>query len=103
MLKHHLNYQLNTEHLFKCISHLPWAIFLDSGRPKSEYGRYDILVADPFVTISTVETCVESSAHICTEVVQNGQKAISSDDPFAILNHLLAPYKINQNNELPWI
>jgi para-aminobenzoate synthetase component 1 len=102
MLKHHLNYQLNTEHLFKCISHLPWAIFLDSGRPKSEYGRYDILVADPFVTISTVETCVESSAHICTEVVQNGQKAISSDDPFAILNHLLAPYKINQNNELPF-
>ncbi len=102
MLKHPLNYQVNTERLFECISHLPWAIFLDSGRPQSQYGRFDILVADPFVTISTVEDSVELNANIRTEIMRNDQKTISTDDPFAILNHLLTPYRTEQNESLPF-
>jgi para-aminobenzoate synthetase component 1 len=106
MLKHVLEYQSNSERLFECIAHRPWAIFLDSGRPKSAYGRFDILVADPFVTISTVENNVESEFSIRTEISRNGHKTISVDDPFMLLNGLLAPYQAEKNtiadNALPF-
>lgn len=88
-LKYNLEYQANTANLFARLSHKPWAIFLDSGQPQGEYGRYDILVADPFITISTAENLNE----VLTEIVQNGQITISHEDPFAILNALLAPYQ----------
>jgi para-aminobenzoate synthetase component 1 len=93
MLKHKLRYYDDTSHLFERIAHQPWAIFLDSGRPQGEYGRYDILVADPFVTITTIEDNAELNANIRTEIIQNGQKTVSLDDPFAILNRLLEPYQ----------
>jgi len=100
MLKHSLQYQPNSERLFECIAHLPWAVFLDSGRPKSEYGRYDILVADPLMTISTIESNTESGSNICTEIIKNGHKTISFDDPFTILNRLLELYKVGGNSLL---
>lgn len=105
MLRHTLTYQPESKLLFERIAHKPWAIFLDSGRPKSEYGRFDILVADPVITICTSEmhniagaeyvSADNPSAHesIQTEIVQNGQKTISFNDPFEILNSLLAPYQ----------
>ncbi len=102
MLIHPLNYPLNSERLFECIAHLPWAVFLDSGRPESEYGRFDILVADPFITMSTVEGGLEPSARVHTEIVQSGQKTISTEDPFLILNRILAAYKTEQNTSLPF-
>ncbi|MSP86215.1 MAG: aminodeoxychorismate synthase component I [Methylotenera sp.] len=102
MLKQQLKYQPNTAHLFERIAHRPWAIFLDSGRPKSEYGRFDILVADPFVTISTIESDVEVLPRVRTEIIQNGLKTISHEDPFAILNRLLASYQAEQSNNLPF-
>jgi para-aminobenzoate synthetase component 1 len=89
LLKHPLKYDTNSANLFARLSHQPWAMFLDSGQPVSQYGRYDILVADPFVTICTIETEVETY----TEVTQNGQKTISLEDPFAILDAALAPFK----------
>ncbi len=95
-LKHDLQYTADTAQLFARVSHQPWAMFLDSGYPQSQYGRYDIFVADPFVTISTVENGAESQ-NTYTEIVQNGEKTISHDDPFAILNSLLAPYQAAQN------
>lgn len=93
LLKHSLKYQLNTAKLFNCLSHKPWAMFLDSGQPQSQYGRYDILVADPFITLSTTE----NNSGVTTEVVRNGQTTISREDPFALLNSLLAPYQAAQN------
>lgn len=105
LLKHTLKYQLNTAQLFDRISHKPWAMLLDSGQPHSQYGRYDILVADPFVTISSdeasAEYAAESGSKIRTEIVQNGQSILSHEDPFSILNQLLAPYKIAPN-DLPF-
>lgn len=88
-LKYNLEYQPNTANLFARLSHKPWAIFLDSGQPQGEYGRYDILVAEPFITISTAENLNE----VLTEIVQNGQVTTSHEDPFAILNGLLEPYQ----------
>ncbi|MDP3087800.1 MAG: aminodeoxychorismate synthase component I [Methylotenera sp.] len=98
MLKHSLQYQSNSERLFECIAHLPWAVFLDSGRPQSEYGRFDILVADPLMTISTIESNTETESNICTEIIKNGHKTISFDDPFTILNRLLEQYKAGENS-----
>ena len=51
MLKLEIPYQANSALIFNKIAHLPWAIFLDSGQPKSEFGHYDVMVADPFVKI----------------------------------------------------
>jgi len=99
MLRHSLQYQQNSERLFECIAHRPWAVFLDSGRPQSEYGRFDILVADPFVTISTIDSNTESGSSICTEIIKNYQKTISYDDPFTILNSLLAQYKAEESTQ----
>lgn len=84
LLTHSLKYEANPLSLFARFCHQPWAMLLDSGQPQAQYGRYDILVADPFITICTTET------H--TEVTQNGQKTVSREDPFVILNRLLAPY-----------
>ncbi|HSI38731.1 MAG TPA: aminodeoxychorismate synthase component I [Methylotenera sp.] len=94
LLKHSLKYETNSANLFARLSHQPWAIFLDSGQPESQYGRYDILVADPFITICTVET----EAETYTEIVQNGQRTISHEDPFAILDSALKPYHSTQHS-----
>ncbi|MDO9392448.1 aminodeoxychorismate synthase component I [Methylotenera sp.] len=93
MLKHELNYHPDSSRLFAQIAHQPWAVFLDSGRPESEYGRYDIIVVEPFITICTTG----EGANTQSEITQNGQVTVSLEDPFAILNKLLAPYKAPQS------
>jgi para-aminobenzoate synthetase component 1 len=93
LLKHNLKYQVNTAQLFARLSHKPWAILLDSGQPQSQYGRYDIIVADPFITVSTIENGTKTK----TEINRQDQVELSSDDPFDILNSLMAPYKSAQS------
>ena len=93
LLKQTLPYHADTAKLFARISHQPWAILLDSGQPHSQYGRYDILVADPFMTISTLE----NETGVFTKIQQGTETTISHDDPFAILNSALAPYKAVQH------
>ena len=85
MLKHSLNYHHNSAQLFERIAHLPWAMLLDSGqsinsstgKAGSQYGRYDIIVAEPFITLVTRgET---------TNITENAQVETSTDDPFICL------------------
>nr|MBA3697111.1 aminodeoxychorismate synthase component I [Methylotenera sp.] len=106
LLKQTLTYQTDTAKLFAKVCHLPWAILLDSGQPHSQYGRYDILVANPFMTISTLE--YEDSAEtdekrigVYTKIEQDSETTISHDDPFAILNTALGPYRAAEN-QLPF-
>jgi para-aminobenzoate synthetase component 1 len=96
LLKHPLKYNVDTAQLFARVSHKPWAMLLDSGYPESQYGRYDIFVADPFITIRSYENEGDASV-MCTEIVQNGEKTLRYDDPFVILNQLLAPFQAVQN------
>lgn len=94
MLLHPLKYHHDSALLFARIAHQPWAMFLDSGQtlnvatgmPGSQYGRYDILVADPFITFTTDEqqTIIHERDHSYT----------SSDDPFALINQALLPYQV---------
>ena len=48
-----LKYNSNSENLFSVISEEPWSIFLDSGFPNIDTGRFDIITARPSVTLET--------------------------------------------------
>ncbi|MGB2833132.1 MAG: aminodeoxychorismate synthase component I [Methylotenera sp.] len=100
MLKHALEYHHDSALLFECIAHLEWVMFLDSGqllnpatgKAGSQYGRYDVLVAEPFMTFVTRGNV--------TEISQNGRVEISEQDPFQLVNHALANYPV-ETSDLP--
>ena len=48
-------YQANSELLFGCLRDLPDAIWLDSGKPRSLQGRFDIISACPQSLIETTD------------------------------------------------
>ena len=93
MLNHALTYHHDSSLLFERIAHQPWAMLLDSGqmldantgKPGSQYGRYDIIVAEPFITLVTQgET---------TTITQNKTSIISTQDPLILLKNLLKQYQ----------
>jgi para-aminobenzoate synthetase component 1 len=93
LLKHPLPYRADSAALFGRLSHKPWAVFLDSGQPGSQYGRFDIIVADPFITLCTIETI----DGVQTEVLRDGKTILSDEDPFALLAELMEPYNVSAN------
>jgi len=74
-------YHTDSAALFGTIADWPWAVFLDSGRPFIEQGRYDIITADPMLTVTT--------RGALTEVHKGLDVEVSTDDPFAVLRHCL--------------
>lgn len=96
-LKHQLHYLADSAQYFARIAQLPWAMFLDSGqlpdpatgKARSQYGHYDILVAKPFITFTTNGQQ--------TEVVSQGNKQISLEDPFKLVNEALAQFHAEQS------
>ncbi|HSR02555.1 MAG TPA: aminodeoxychorismate synthase component I, partial [Methylophilaceae bacterium] len=92
-LIHPFPYHHDSAVLYQRISHQPWAIFLDSGqaldpstnRPGSQYGQYDIIVANPIATIVTEGENTTIKEGSITET--------SKEDPFKLLNQLLNRYK----------
>ena len=93
MLKHTLSYQHDSALLFERIAHKPWAIFLDSGqmlnpatnKAGSQYGHYDIMVAEPMATLVTHGKN--------TTITQDGKTEISQEDPFLLLKNLMEKFK----------
>ena len=63
---------------YRALRHLPMPIWLDSGRPQSRYGRYDILSAAPIRHL-------ETTGDITRIVQADGHFSESTDDPFALL------------------
>jgi len=98
LLKHHLTYHHDSARLFARIAHKPWAVFLDSGQlldpasgqPGSQYGRYDILVADPFITFVSDESQ--------TTVSEHGHTYVTSIDPFDLIKQAMQPYAAEQGD-----
>jgi para-aminobenzoate synthetase component I len=92
MLKHKIPYHHDSSLLFERIQHLSWPMFLDSGqlldaatgKAGSQYGRYDILVAAPFITLVT---CGKT-----TTITQNNEVKTSEEDPFLLLKNILQQY-----------
>lgn len=93
-----LPYHHDSARLFKKIAHLSWPMFLDSGQlqtqdnrsPGSEYGRYDILVADPFMTLSAGDTE--------TVIKHRHGSRVSTEDPFQLVQALLSPYQAEKTS-----
>ncbi len=100
MLEHHLPYFHDTACLFAPLAHDSWAMLLDSGQtlnlatgqPGSQYGRYDIIVAEPFATLVT--------RNGETEVMHLGETRVSKENPFALLKSLLAKYPAAKNDTI---
>jgi para-aminobenzoate synthetase component I len=82
-----LPYFSDSAALFSAIADQPWAVFLDSGYPHIDQGRYDIIAAKPTVTLVTHGEI--------TEINRNGSVIHSSHDPFDLVKQeLLAnPYE----------
>jgi para-aminobenzoate synthetase component 1 len=89
-----LPYCKDSSTLFACIAHRPWAMFLDSGHPRSSYGRYDILVADPVITLTTRGEL--------TEICGPSGSEISRSDPFSLVRDYLGHHQDNREG-LPFM
>jgi para-aminobenzoate synthetase component 1 len=76
-----LPYREDSADLFGRIADEPWAVFLDSGPPGTAGGRWDILAARPYATLTTVAgvSRIESAA---------GSRS-SHSDPLLLLRELL--------------
>jgi para-aminobenzoate synthetase component 1 len=67
---------------FTPLSALPWAMLLHSGAAQHQHNRFDILVADPLITLTTRGGL--------TQIEKNGVEQCRQDDPFALLEEQLA-------------
>jgi para-aminobenzoate synthetase component I len=83
--------------LFSHIEQLPWAMLLRSASATHVDSRYDILVAQPLVTLTTQGQE--------TKVITPSGSYLSLDDPFALLAQLQEQYlpKIERSSDLPFI
>ena len=89
-----LAYQSDSTTLFDKVVDESWSIFLDSNKPNSIQGRYDIIVARPRVTIISKDKK--------TQVQTWSETFTVPDNPFAILNEQFNFSKCG-NNDLPFI
>ncbi len=90
LLSAELPYGDDSAILFERLRDLPWPMFLDSGGS----GRYDILCAAPYATLTTRGGT--------TEIAQDGAFRRSAGDPFALLREALGPATENTAG-LPFI
>ncbi|MCG8378588.1 MAG: aminodeoxychorismate synthase component I [Proteobacteria bacterium] len=80
-------YIKNTGNLFSVVATEPWSMFLDSGYPEIDMGRYDIIVARPSVTLETYGDI--------THIVEDGNKKTSEQDPFELIKQYLGEHVQN--------
>jgi para-aminobenzoate synthetase component 1 len=76
-----LEYSADSALRFDALRERPWAVFLDSGNGSGFAGRYDILAADPYLTLTT--------RGATTEIRCRGQNAISRRDPLELVAEAL--------------
>ncbi len=98
IIKYELPYFHDSARLFACIKHMHWPMFLDSGQalnpetkqPGSQFGRYDILVAEPVMTFVTEGPT--------TTITENGEAVSSKEDPFTLIKSTLKRYTAEKSN-----
>ncbi|MGV6807226.1 MAG: aminodeoxychorismate synthase component I [bacterium] len=78
-------YQDNAETLFDRLRDLPGAVWLDSGKPRSLYGRFDIISALPQAIISARDGL--------TVLERSGETTTSGCSPFVVTNQLMREYE----------
>jgi len=82
-----LPYLVDSAVIFSSLANLPWAVFLDSGFPGSQQGRYDIIAANPVATLETFGN-VTKITHV-DGVIE------SSSDPFELVRQELARFTVD--------
>lgn len=82
-----LSYSRDSAELFSRIASEPWSMFLDSGYPKIDMARYDIIVARPPVTLETIGNI--------THVTDKNTKTTSNEDPFSLVKKYLGDVESN--------
>lgn len=88
-----LPYHPNSADYFDHLADSPWAVFLDSGRRRMGQGRYDILAADPTLSLVTRGNL--------TEIRGSNGVSLSRDDPFSLLREHLGD-RIEPVADLPF-
>lgn len=79
-------YQADSARLFERIVDRPWSVFLDSGHPGSTQGRYDILSAEPMLTMTT--------RGAITEIRSADERRQATKDPFSLVRDCLQVERI---------
>lgn len=92
-----LPYRQDSAELFEAIADEPWAVFLDSGRPRSTAGRLDMLAARPSTTLTTRGGMTEIRHY---GVNASAAATLSPADPFELLRQYLAVD--GRRSELPF-
>ncbi|MDN0117698.1 aminodeoxychorismate synthase component 1 [Yersinia frederiksenii] len=82
---------------FAPLAHQAWAMLLHSGFAEHAHNRFDILVADPRVTLTTRGEQ--------TEIISAQGQAFSHDDPFSLLQQQLDKFSppISPHPDLPFL
>jgi len=88
-----LPYFADSTALFSSMAGRSWSVFLDSGYPYSNQGRYDIIAADPVCTLVTHGDI--------TEITRNKLTIKSSADPFDLVKQQLVSDFIS-DGDLPF-
>jgi para-aminobenzoate synthetase component 1 len=87
-------YSIDTSYRFAALARTPWSIFLDSGRPHSDQGRYDIFAAEPYLTMRTRGPYTEIRG-------RDSLEEVSEENPFQLVKRYLgAP--VPSNTDLPF-
>lgn len=79
-----LNYTADTVTLFARIAHLPGAVWLDSGRPNNDMGRYDIMTALPIKILSPENKPTDQNAFEYIETTRATLPKTHGNSPFDI-------------------
>ncbi|MBT8429908.1 MAG: aminodeoxychorismate synthase component I [Gammaproteobacteria bacterium] len=77
-----LPYWADNRQFYAQLRELPWPVWLDSGFPESGGGRYDIIAADPYLTLTSKDGVAVASPSV--EI--RGEARV---DPLALLRRLL--------------
>ena len=82
----YLPYKANASGFFESLRHLPDALWFDSGHPICTSGQFDIITADPSVTLETNGKITTKKTLTCTEEF--------TDDPFDLCEKLLSTIQL---------
>lgn len=88
-----LPYPGDSERYFRQLRQRHWPVILDSANTSLPTGRYDIIAADPFITLE----CRGNE----TRIVSAAGTRFSNEDPFLLLDELLKQYH-QPRSDLPF-
>ncbi|MGR9012353.1 MAG: aminodeoxychorismate synthase component I [Gammaproteobacteria bacterium] len=90
-----LPYFTDSAELFSVCADKAWAVFLDSGFPGSNQGRYDIIAAEPAWTLVTHGEV--------TEISCDARTILSTENPFDLVKQKLGQFSdFTSNIDLPF-